>query len=76
MQCGNDGEHGYCVEACDLTAQQCPGGFVCQDVGNGTGVCWPSQEGGGCLAAGRSSNGAFLLAIGLAALLITRKRRR
>jgi len=75
MQCGNDGTNGYCVEACDLTADACPDDFACTDVGGGTGVCWPSEK-GGCLAAGRSGNGAFILAIGLVALLITRKRRR
>ena len=75
MQCGNDGTNGYCVEACDLTADGCPDEFACTDVGGGNGVCWPTEK-GGCLAAGRPGNGAFILIIGLAALLITRKRRR
>src|SRR5690606_31870079 len=38
-QCGSDSSgNGYCVESCDLTANACPSGFGCVDVGNGAGV--------------------------------------
>lgn len=77
-QCGSDADgNAYCVEQCDLAASACPSGFVCQDTGNGAGVCWPGgEEDGGFCNSGRSSNGAFLMLIGLAALLVTRKRRK
>ncbi|HEY5923942.1 MAG TPA: Ig-like domain-containing protein [Kofleriaceae bacterium] len=77
-QCGSDGAgNSYCVEACDLAANACPSGFVCQDSGGGAGVCWPGgEEDGGFCNSGRSSNGALLLFIGLAAMFVTRKRRK
>jgi MYXO-CTERM domain-containing protein len=73
-QCGNDGEHGYCVTTCDIgAAGSCPSNFSCVDAGNG-GVCWPSPEDGGCNASGSSN--VWLLALGLVGLVMTRRRRR
>jgi hypothetical protein len=75
-QCGSDAAgNSYCVEACDVAANACPDGFECQAAGAG-GVCWPSgEDDGGCATSSSSSGGAFLLLIGLAAMLITRKRK-
>ncbi len=74
-QCGDDGSNQYCVESCDPAAAACPSGFACLASG-GTGVCWPSDgEGGGCSTNG-STGAPLLLAFGIGAMLITRKRRR
>lgn len=76
-QCADDGSHQYCVETCDTAANACPGGFACLSTGGGGtgGVCWPSNgDGGGCSTNG--DHGALLLAFGIGAMLITRKRRR
>jgi hypothetical protein len=73
--CATDGTHKYCVEPCDVTKHQCPGGFSCQASGDG-GVCWPGADnggGGGC-ASGGSSGMPLLLFLGLAGVLITRRR--
>ncbi|HEU4610494.1 MAG TPA: Ig-like domain-containing protein [Kofleriaceae bacterium] len=76
-QCGSDTEgNSYCVEQCDLTASACPSGFECQDAGNGGGVCWPGgEEDGGFCNSGKSSSGAWLLLIGMAAMFVTRRRK-
>jgi uncharacterized protein (TIGR03382 family) len=66
----------YCVAACDPTKPSCPSGFSCQTVGSG-GVCWPGANnggGGGCEAGG-SGGAPIALFLGIAALLITRRRR-
>jgi hypothetical protein len=74
-QCANDGNNGYCVEGCDPAASGCPSGFACEETSPGAGVCWPSSgDGGGCNT-GDTNGGPFVLLLGLAALLITRKRR-
>ncbi len=75
-QCGNDGTNGYCVEMCDPALDACPSGFGCLASGN-TGVCWPGAGGGGggCNTSSDSGGVAFL-ALGLGALLITRRRTR
>ncbi len=76
-QCGNDGAgNSYCVEACDLTASACPSGFACEDTGNGAGVCWPGgEEESGFCNSGKSSNGAWLLLLGIAGVFATRRRK-
>jgi MYXO-CTERM domain-containing protein len=75
MQCGNDGKNGYCVESCDLAQNACPSGFDCLDTG-GAGVCWPNGDDGGGCSSSKGSSGAFVLLIGLAAMFVTRKRRK
>ncbi|HEY5950647.1 MAG TPA: Ig-like domain-containing protein [Kofleriaceae bacterium] len=77
-QCGSDTKgNSYCVEACDPAANACPSDFECQDAGNGTGVCWPGgDDGGGCSTNTSSSGGAGLLLLGLAAMFVSRKRRK
>ncbi len=75
-QCGMDGTNGYCVEMCDPALDACPSGFDCL-ASRTTGVCWPGAGGGngGC-STGGDGIGAALLAFGLGALLITRRRAR
>ena len=78
-QCASDGQgHMYCVEPCDPSMKQCPGGFSCQAVGT-SGVCWPGADngggGGGCETGGGSGNAPLVVALSLAAVLITRRRR-
>jgi MYXO-CTERM domain-containing protein len=78
-QCASDGKgHEYCVEACDPAMAQCPSGFSCQATSTGatSGVCWPGAEhgGGGC-SAGSGAGAPLLFVLGLAGMLITRRRR-
>ena len=76
-QCGSDGAgNSYCVESCELTANACPSGFDCIDAGNGGGVCWPGEEDGGFCNAGTNSSGAVMLLVGLAAMFVTRRRKK
>jgi MYXO-CTERM domain-containing protein len=74
-QCGSDGTHSYCVTACDPAMNACPGGFSCQDTGNGAGVCWPADGGGGGCSTGGDGHGALLLMLGFVGILVTRRRR-
>jgi len=60
----------YCVEPCDPANDQCPGGFACLTVGAG-GVCWPSEDSGGCSTTG---GGPFVLGLALIALFVTTSR--
>jgi hypothetical protein len=74
--CATDGTHKYCVEPCDPSKHQCPNGFSCQSSG-AAGVCWPGADnggGGGCESGG-GSDAPLILFLGLAGVLITRRRR-
>ena len=73
--CGSDGTSNHCVVPCD-GAMGCPGGFSCLSAGP-TGVCWPAADdgGGGCDSSSGGGRGApLVLGLGLAALLIARRR--
>ena len=79
--CGDDGSGLlYCVEACALDGDDCPEGFACEQAATGGGACWPvppcAGPGGG--AAGGDGDPALPigLALGLAALVTRRRRRR
>ncbi len=75
LSCGSDGTNSYCVIPCDPSMSGvCPGGFSCLATGASGGVCWPgdSGNGGGCNTGG---NGSLLMGLGIAAMLVTRKRR-
>ncbi len=76
-QCGSDASgNSYCVEQCDPAASACPDGFECQMAGAG-GVCWPGgEDDGGCSSSTSASGGAGLLLLGLAAMFVTRRRRK
>jgi len=78
-QCANDGQgEQHCVEHCSIAADACPGGFDCISTGQGdNGVCWPGgDDGGGCSTGGNDAAPGLLLAFGLGAVLVTRRRRR
>lgn len=77
-QCAGDGAGTQlCVEGCDPALQACPSGFEC--LGDaGAAVCWPAASEGICNVGGNGGGKAaptFLL-LGIAALWITRRRRR
>jgi MYXO-CTERM domain-containing protein len=77
-QCAGDGAGTQlCVEACDPALDACPSGFECLGE-TGTAVCWPSQSEGICNVGSNGGGKAaptFLL-LGLAALFVTRRRRK
>ncbi len=78
--CVAGGEAGQvCVETCDPTQAQCPGGFDCIETG-ASGVCYPGTgDGGGCLSASSESSrgplGALVFGFGFAAFVLVRRRR-
>jgi MYXO-CTERM domain-containing protein len=75
-QCASDGTSSYCVEQC--TVGQCPGGFGCLDVGDGTGACWPGYDDGsggcGCQST-RGGPAGMMLALMVMVGLCRRRRR-
>lgn len=77
-QCAGDGDGTQlCVESCDPALDACPSGFECLG-DTGAGVCWPSSSEGICNVGVNGSGKAaptFLL-LGIAALWITRRRRK
>jgi hypothetical protein len=72
--CADGGEALHrCVAGCDLgTAGACPSDFTCLSAG-ATGVCWMS--GGGCCDAGPGPQGPLVLALGVVAIVLRRRRR-
>lgn len=76
--CGDDGNgNKYCVEPCDPTMNQCPGGFGCLVTTPGSGVCWPGADSGGGGGCNTTSDSSVILAgLGFAVVLVTGRRRR
>jgi hypothetical protein len=81
--CASDGTTSACVVPCDTSMDHCPTGFGCLGVGTmGTsGVCFPGaahgDSGGGCCETGHGGPASPVLLSGtIAALWITRRRRR
>lgn len=79
-----------CTDICDPAANNCPAGFDCLAIGGGQGACWPGAGGGGgggddepgggcgCVTARRGASAPIFLAalgLGLAALVLSRRRR-
>jgi uncharacterized protein (TIGR03382 family) len=62
------------VESCDLSPGSCPEDFSCVDTGAGAGVCWYAPD-GGCCDAGGSPAGSSLVALGVVAIVLRRRRR-
>ena len=69
--CGrtSDGD-GICTATCDLSRDDCPGGFTCTESGSGP-VCWPS--GGGCSAGGDRLPPIGLVLLALGCLTVWRR---
>jgi hypothetical protein len=76
--CASDGTTSACTSPCDLETKNCPDGFGCIDTGAGGGVCWAgADDGGGCCdTSGSSGAGSMLIALGMAGMFLTRRRRR
>jgi MYXO-CTERM domain-containing protein len=77
-QCAGDGAGTQlCVEGCDPALDACPSGFECLGE-TGSAECWPSASEGICNVGtngGGKAAPTFLL-LGLAAIWITRRRRK
>ncbi len=75
--CASDSTTSACTIPCDLDVKNCPDGFGCLDAGPAGGVCWAGvDDGGGCCdTSGGGGAGTMLLALGIAATFVTRKRR-
>jgi hypothetical protein len=77
-ECASDGTSHLCVIPCDPNNDQCPSGFGCLQAGAG-GVCWPGaphgSSGGCCDAGGSPPTGPIVLGLGLATMLVVRRRR-
>jgi hypothetical protein len=73
QQCANGGESlMHCVATCDGTAASCPNGFDCVAAG-ASSVCYPNPN-AGCCDAGGSPQGPIVLGLGVAMLLMRRRR--
>jgi uncharacterized protein (TIGR03382 family) len=75
-QCGSGPGGQFCTSSCSTSAGNCPGGFECLDTGGGNGLCWDSGliDGGGCCDASGQGGPTALLAFGLMAFVIRRRR--
>ena len=85
-----DGQASVCTQGCDVSAQDCPDGYQCVDTGAG-GQCFVkppttnsgngNNGGGGCAVAADPNKPVpwkqgSVLALGLAALFLSRRRRK
>jgi uncharacterized protein (TIGR03382 family) len=70
--CGSDGSQSLCTAPCD-PGNKCPSGFECTEAGAG-GVCWPSQDTGGCSTG--SGPGPMMPIVGLGVFLLMIRRRK
>ncbi len=75
-QCATGDGGQLCTGTCTVGASECPSDFDCLDTGNGSGVCWPSNAGGGCCDTGGQGAPTMLFGLGFVALLWRRKRHR
>jgi hypothetical protein len=65
-----------CTMTCTVGAMnQCPAGLTCEDAGNGTGACWPHDDGGGCCDASGAGAPTAIFGMCLVGLVLTRRRR-
>jgi hypothetical protein len=76
-QCVESSQDGKrCSLACNVgDVGSCPGGFECLPAAGEQGACWPSDNAGCCDAGGAGGPGAMVLALGVAAVALRRKRR-
>ncbi len=75
-QCATKDSQQLCTEACDPSADGCPGGYACLSNGAGGGLCWPSVA--NCLGCSTNqSDPTMPIGFGLVvAGLVVRRRRR
>ena len=53
--CATDGTNSFCVELCEIG--DCPDGYGCLDLGNGSKGCWPGfDDGSGRMAPWHSTS--------------------
>jgi hypothetical protein len=78
-QCASDGTKQVCVVPCDTNNDHCPAGFGCLPEGTTGGVCWPGAAhgptSGGCDANDGGPRALIVLSLGVAAVLVRRRRR-
>jgi len=76
---GVDGER-ICTQTCIVGSQgACPDGLECYDQGGGRGICFFSEDSGGCCSVGDDDSSSWLqgaLSLGVLGLLAFRPRRR
>ncbi len=77
-QCAQADNHTFCTRACDATAP-CPRGYSCAATGDGTThICEPRSSGScgcGVVGARGGAAGALAMLVGLAIVLVRRRRR-
>jgi len=72
--CGTSGNDSKCTMTCTPNAANaCPTGLDCLDDGNGSGYCWPPENGGCCDASGRGAP-TSVLGIMFVGLVLRRRR--
>lgn len=65
-----------CGEVCEPGAGQCPDGYGCLELSDGTGSCWPgADDGGGGCSSSSNSAAPIALSLGLVGLVLSRRRR-
>ena len=77
--CLSSNSGSLCGEVCERGGGQCPDGYGCLELSDGTGSCWPGvDEGGGegdCSSAGGGSAAPIALSLGLVGFVLSRRRR-
>jgi len=74
--CANDGDNQYCSMQCTPgNPASCPTGLECVDAGDGTGACWPADEGGCCDSSNKNAR-TGLMGLLVVGFVLSRKRRR
>jgi MYXO-CTERM domain-containing protein len=76
-QCAESSQDGKrCSFGCSVSnGASCPDGFECLRSEGDVGACWPAESGGCCDVGGAGGPGAIVLALGVAAFGLRRRRR-
>lgn len=69
--CAQSSDGPFCTQTCEVANDTCPDGFACDE---NASVC-ASTDDGGCCSTNRNPTGASLLGLGVALLLVRRRRR-
>lgn len=73
--CVAEGGEQYCTQTCTPGADTCPDGWSCESTPSGIAVCAGGAGGGCCQTGERPGAGSGLVALGVAGLLLRRRRR-